>query len=126
MFKQIIISILLFAFITQVLKGPFILMDYLTNTAAFEKNCVNKNRPLMKCHGKCQMMRQLQAQQSKEQKNIETKLKYMYGSVAFLQILSQNLLFKIDLNNCYLPHKYQFNTHIYFAILHPPQFYFFG
>ena len=59
MCKQLTAAFLLLAFVAQTFKGPFILVDYYANTAAFAKNCINKAIAKMHCNGKCQLMKQL-------------------------------------------------------------------
>lgn len=36
---------------------------YLSNTAYYEAHCENISRPLMACHGKCQMAKEMQDEQ---------------------------------------------------------------
>ena len=43
------------------------------NPEAFAKNCVNKAKPKLKCHGKCQVMKKMQEEEKKEQENQERK-----------------------------------------------------
>ena len=45
MFKPVTASILLIAFVAQTFTGPFIMLDYFVNTAAYAENCVNKAKP---------------------------------------------------------------------------------
>jgi len=59
MFKKITATILLLAFVSQTFAGPFIMLDYFVNTAAYAKNCINKARPKMHCNGKCQAMKKI-------------------------------------------------------------------
>lgn len=49
-------------------------MDYYANTVAYAKNCINKTRPALHCNGKCQMMKQLQEEEKKEQQDAANKL----------------------------------------------------
>lgn len=121
MFKQLIISILLPVFFLQVFKGPFLVVDYYTNKAKFENNCINKARPLMHCHGKCQMMKQLQAQQKKEQEEIENKLNIKFESLAPVQLLYAIAPHKINFNKYALQQNYQASNNFSFDILHPPR-----
>jgi hypothetical protein len=67
--KHIIIYILLAAVLCQSLNRVFIVINYYTNTASFAKNCVNKAMPMMHCNGKCQMMKKLQQEDKKDNKD---------------------------------------------------------
>lgn len=73
MFKKITATILLLAFVSQTFAGPFIMLDYFMNKAAYAKNCINKTRPKMQCNGKCQAMKKIQEEEKKEQQNEERK-----------------------------------------------------
>ncbi len=74
MFKQITVILLISAFATQTFNNGFVMLNYYTNTAAFAKNCVNKAQPKMHCNGKCQMVKKLKAEESKDQQMPERKL----------------------------------------------------
>jgi len=50
------------------------MVEYYTNTAAFAKNCENKAKPTLHCNGKCQMMKKMQAAESKQQQMPERKM----------------------------------------------------
>lgn len=66
MFARITILILLISFVAQSMNRSVILIDYMFNTASFEKNCINKAKPALNCHGKCQVSKQMQKQEEKE------------------------------------------------------------
>lgn len=65
--------LLLTAFTLQTFQQAFIVLDYRLNTAAFAQNCENKARPVMRCKGKCQMMKKLQAEEKKKEQHPERK-----------------------------------------------------
>jgi hypothetical protein len=64
---------LLVAFAMQTFQKSLIVIGYYANTTAFAKNCENKARPVIKCHGKCQMMKKLKAEEKKEAQSPERK-----------------------------------------------------
>ena len=72
--KKIAAFILLLAFAGSSFYQAILVIDYKVNTAAFAKNCINKYRPQLHCNGQCQLMKKLQQQERKEQKNPELKL----------------------------------------------------
>lgn len=74
LYKQLGALLILFAFLTQTFSRTFILVDYYTNTEAYAKNCENKDKPVMHCNGKCQMMKKITAQEKKDQQNPERKV----------------------------------------------------
>jgi hypothetical protein len=65
--------LLITAFAVQTFNGAFIKLGYIINPEAFAKNCVNKAKPVLKCHGKCQVMKKMQEEEKKEQENQERK-----------------------------------------------------
>jgi hypothetical protein len=60
---------LILSFAAQTFSKAFVVIDYYTNKAVYEKSCINKMRPMMHCNGKCQMMKKLREQEKKEQQN---------------------------------------------------------
>jgi hypothetical protein len=74
MFRQIVTTIFLLAFVSQTFDKVLIVVDYYTNTTAYAKNCENKTRPQMHCNGKCQMMKKLKEEEKKEQSTTERRL----------------------------------------------------
>ena len=74
MLRNAIAILLLFAFTVQSFNTVFLVVNYYANNAAFARNCVNKALPQMNCNGQCVLMKKIQAEQKKEQKNPELKL----------------------------------------------------
>ncbi|MDN3659132.1 hypothetical protein QWZ08_26040 [Ferruginibacter paludis] len=73
MFKQLTAIILIAAFVAQTFSGGFVMLDYYTNKATFAKNCINKTRPVLHCNGKCQMMKKLKQEESRDKQSPERK-----------------------------------------------------
>lgn len=121
MFKKITATILLLAFVSQTFAGPFVMLDYFMNTAAYAKNCINKTRPKMHCNGKCQAMKKIQEEEKKEQQNAERKAE------AKVQVLSSRSFFAsiqpvttIILKATAFELEYPL-TDMSYAFFHPPQ-----
>ena len=74
MLKRFTVILIIFAFTAQTFNRAVILLDYYVNTGSFAKNCENKAKPAMHCHGKCQMMKQMKNEEKKDQQNPERKL----------------------------------------------------
>jgi hypothetical protein len=121
MFKKITASILLLAFVSQTFAGPFIMLDYFMNTAAYAKNCINKARPKMHCNGKCQAMKKIQEEERKEQQNAEEK------AASKVQVLSSRSFFSLLIiparsSSKLLFHKFSESPiDRNFAVFQPPQ-----
>lgn len=73
MLRIITAIVLLTALAAQTFQKAVIVLDYYTNTASFAKNCENKTRPLLRCKGKCQMMKKLQQGEKKGEQSAERK-----------------------------------------------------
>ncbi len=71
--KKLAAAILLISFMCGVFCKTAIVLDYYSNTAAFAKNCINKNKPALHCNGKCQMMKKLRQEEKKDDTNPERK-----------------------------------------------------
>ena len=74
MLRTTAILVLLFALAAQTFHQAFIVLDYGVRTAAYEKDCVNKARPQLRCKGKCQMAKKIAAEERKEQQAPRLKL----------------------------------------------------
>lgn len=71
MFRLLTATILLLAFMAQTFNGAFIIAGYITNTAAYARNCVNKSKPRLHCNGKCQLLKKLRQEEKKDAQNPE-------------------------------------------------------
>jgi hypothetical protein len=121
MFKKITATILLLAFVSQTFAGPFIMLDYFVNTAAYAKNCVNKAKPKMHCNGKCQAMKKIQEEEKKDQQNAEEK------AASKLQVLSSRSFFSLLIIPAISSNKILFHTFSdspvdrNLSVFHPPK-----
>jgi hypothetical protein len=71
--KFFVAAILLIAFTAQTFTKDLIILDYYTNKAAYEKDCVNKDKPMMHCCGRCQLKKRLQQEENNEKQNAEER-----------------------------------------------------
>jgi hypothetical protein len=71
--KFFIATILLIAFAAQTFTKELLVLDYYTNTTAFEKDCVNKDKPMMHCCGRCQLRKKLLQQENSDKQNPEQR-----------------------------------------------------
>ncbi len=46
-----------------------LLATYYTNTAAYEKLCINKKLPILHCNGKCALAKKIKQEESKKDKS---------------------------------------------------------
>jgi len=93
--KYISTLLLLLAFGLQCFNNTYIVVDYYSNTKAYAKECINKNRPSMHCNGRCAMMKKLKSAEKKDAESPERKQdnKQPYFTLC---ILNSNLLLAIS------------------------------
>lgn len=121
MFRQLTAFIIFLSLLVQTLNGPFVLMDYYANSAAFAKNCINKARPKMHCNGKCQAMRKMQEEEKKEQqlpeRKFENKIEVLSSKSSYCSVeVPVSIIKKIS-----SPQINSFAVSISLDIFHPPQ-----
>lgn len=61
--KYTIVILLFTALLAQTFSRSLAMADYLVNLDAYKKSCVNKNKPMMHCNGKCQLLKKLKKQE---------------------------------------------------------------
>jgi hypothetical protein len=70
MFKKIITLVLLIAFAIHTLNRVVIVFGFYANQQTIAATlCENKDKPAMKCNGKCQLSKKLQSLEKKDQQN---------------------------------------------------------
>ena len=93
MLKQLMALFLLISFGMQTFNKVFIVIDYYINTSAFAADCVNQDKPKMKCHGKCQMVKKIAKETQKDQQYPDRRADNKPEIV-----LSSRLFFAVDLD----------------------------
>lgn len=115
---SLILSLIIF---TASFQNSLFMIDYQINRAFYEIHCINKDKPEMDCHGKCQVKKE-----SDKSSNPFNQVKY---SFEFNILPAKPLEFNLDLTD-QLVHKEEVNTFYAHFILpgfseifpHPPQF----
>lgn len=75
MAKQITTILLLLAFLLQTFSRTAIVIEFYANQGYIARYlCENKDKPALKCCGKCRLNKQLKKEDSKDQENPERKL----------------------------------------------------
>lgn len=62
--RQLVAFFVLVIFMAQTFSNAIIVADYYTNTASFAAQCENKDKPQMHCNGQCQMVKQMEKEES--------------------------------------------------------------
>jgi hypothetical protein len=73
MFRQLTVILLLIGFAAQSFNLGWLVLDYSANKLAYQRDCENKAKPMMLCHGKCQMYKKLKSEHQKEEQFPESK-----------------------------------------------------
>ena len=68
LFRRIAVFLLLLMFFAQTFSRYVLVADYYVNRSAYAANCVNKDRPWMKCNGRCQLCKKLDRQDNNQDK----------------------------------------------------------
>ena len=123
MSRKIIAFLLLFVFVASSLNRPIVLLEYKLNQSTFAKNCENKNRPALRCMGKCVVMKKLAEEEKKDQQNPERRME-LKNELIFLSSFSDlfsSLTFPQNtLYNIFSPAAKPLD--IPSSIFHPPAF----
>ena len=90
MFKKTITYLLIWAVTMQTINRYMMVVDYYVNNTSYIKYCVNKNKPLLHCNGKCFLMKKLRQLESKEKQNNsrrnEHKFEIIVGKILYTKI----------------------------------------
>ena len=68
---RLLTGLVLLAFIAQSFSRTWVVADYWLHTGYYAAHCENKARPELHCNGKCQMMKNMRAEERKDAENQE-------------------------------------------------------
>lgn len=107
------------------MDGSLIILDYITHTSRYAQYCINKDKPMMHCNGKCQMMKKIQTEEKKDQDNPERKgenkneitlsSRSFFPSIAAYSIKTANISKSITYSDGHIIDRS-------IDIFHPPQY----
>ncbi len=82
--KHVVVILLLTGMLAQTFNRFFIVVDNQLNKEYIaNKLCENKNKPLLQCKGKCQMMKKLQQEEKQDQENPERRSENKFEIISF-------------------------------------------
>lgn len=124
LYRQLIAFIFLAAFVAQTFNRSFVMVDYYSNTSKYAKNCENKAKPILKCNGKCQMIKKLKQEEKKDEENPERKAENKNEITLSSKSFFANV--NIAAGKVLPKNKYPFHTDNYqhnniYSIFHPPK-----
>ena len=97
------------------------MIDYYLNIAAYKKNCVNKEKLVLHCDGKCQMMKKLRQEESKNEQNPERRNNNKNELLCFSTMEYPVQFFDSLLTITYPPFNNSPTGEIAFDIFQPPR-----
>lgn len=106
-------------YLNALLIPVFPVFNYIVNTEIYEVLCINKDKPKIDCHGKCQLADELEEikNEAEDFPNLEINLKdYPIGFVDF--VFLKEPFYKDILENIFYSFDYKFLLE--FDIFHPP------
>lgn len=116
-------TIFIFLLLTQVFSKWLIVIDYTINKEAIAKNlCLNKNKPLLHCNGKCQLAKKIAAE---ENQNDQQSSGFSFAKASFSEVIVNSIseipesLYSTQINHNGI---YLFNlpSSLPSSIFHPP------
>jgi hypothetical protein len=120
--KQILVILLFVGFLGQTFSKCFIFLDYQLNKDFIAANlCENRDKPAMKCAGKCYLCKRLKKEDKKDQETPGRRLDNKLQSIPFRLGFE---LYQPDftINIVKYPYFQEFvRNYFIISIFHPPQ-----
>lgn len=121
MLRYLSAILLIIAFAAQTFSGAFVKLSYVINPDAYAKNCINKAKPKLKCHGKCQVMKKMEQEEKREQENQERKWETKVTVLSSKSFFTTDIQFtEITLQNKYGLINLAREIKMPRSIFHPP------
>lgn len=118
-YAQWIVGLLLLCLTLSSFNTVILMADYWRNTEAYEAKCVNKYRPQLKCHGKCQLMLKMKDQEKKEN-TVTFKFVVVLSTKSFFTTTAPSLIL-LEPTKPSFPYNQLFSSLSFHSIFHPPQ-----
>jgi hypothetical protein len=108
--------------LAQTFSQGFIVASYYINTGEFAKNCENKDKPKLRCNGKCQLMKKINQQEKKEQQQYPLrKMSYKNIVISSRSFFATILVMGFDSKIAYTLLNITNTVDRSSGIFHPPQ-----
>lgn len=122
MFKKITTLVLLVAFATYTFSRVVVVFGFYANQQEIAaKLCENKDKPALKCNGKCQLSKKLQSLEKKEQQNPERKVENTPQDISSRSFYSTLSIISLHKTHHWLKSRdYGKPVHRSFAVFRPP------
>ena len=119
--KKLAAWVILVGLILQNFSGATILASYYINSAAYAKNCENRDKPIMHCNGKCQMMKQMKQAEKKDASDPVRKLELRFIAFSSKSYFAgyQGMILK-NIPEYFIQPNSAISAGIAFPVFHPP------
>jgi hypothetical protein len=122
MWRYVLSSFLLVSFVIQTFSTSFLVLNFYADQKYIAKKfCINRNKPQMKCCGKCQLTKKLSQEENKDKQNperkFENKEEVIYSN-SFSSFSEPNWKF---IKRLYLPYQEGFFSPSSYTFFHPPR-----
>lgn len=123
-YQRLFSLFLLLAFFIQTFSTSWVLADYYTNTGKYAADCENKQKPELKCKGKCQMMKKIKEEEQKDNDNPERKAETKAETSVYFRS-AKALIPAFDLESKGIPRYFSYTEgsilHRSTSVFHPPR-----
>jgi hypothetical protein len=113
---------MLIAFAVQTFSRVVIVFGFYANQKTIAATlCENKDKPILKCEGKCQLAKKILAQEKKERQNPDREAEYkpeVLSSRSFFSVLSGSIITEVA--RVYEKEPFGKPIHRSFTVFHPP------
>lgn len=121
MLKRLSVFTLLLILSVQCFHKGFVVLDFYWNQSYIAKVlCENKDKPKLKCGGKCQLMKQLKKEEKKEQQLPNLKWDGKEQVLSSKSFFATIVSFNTHQKNLYSPYLIRRLPTYYSFIFHPP------
>jgi hypothetical protein len=105
MARRLVSFIFIFSLIFQTFTGYVVLAEYALNQRAYIQKCVNKVKPILKCHGKCQLAKKINQSEGNQESRGSGKVtkppevissKFSFATLNIFLIISKKSIFGSD------------------------------
>ena len=122
MIRKVATLVLLVAFAMQTFSRVVIVFGFYANQKDIAATvCENKDKPILKCEGKCLLAKKLLAQEKKDQQNPDRKVENKpqdLSSRSFYSVLSGSIITEVA--RIYGKEPFGKPVHRSFTVFHPP------
>lgn len=120
MTKIIFAIIISFLILAQSISRTVIAINFNIHQKEISQKCENKNKPMMHCNGHCQLKKELDNQEKKEQNTPLGSVKDKTELLYFYETTNLNIFSLSEITNRYFSFAQQATVDFANSVFHPP------